>query len=280
MDGSSGDVLLPRSQLVGDVTALGVQPGDVVMVHCRMSALGMVVGGAETVVRGVLDAVGPGGTIMAYIGWQDQPPDDLDALSDEAKRIHFEEHPVYDPRVALARRDHGRVPEAMRTWPGARHSGHPEAGVAAIGPFADALASEHALDDAYGTGTPYARLVDAGGKVLMLGAPLGTATLVHHAEAIANVAHKRRVTYGMPVLDPTTGERRWRTFSDIDTGTGALAYDRLLGEEDYVEHIARAALASGAGRSGPVGQSTAWLFDARQLVAFAVAWIEQHFPAE
>jgi aminoglycoside N3'-acetyltransferase len=58
---------------------LGLEPGGVAMVHCRMSALGCVVGGAETVVRALLDALGPDGTLMAYTGWQDAPPDDLDA---------------------------------------------------------------------------------------------------------------------------------------------------------------------------------------------------------
>jgi aminoglycoside 3-N-acetyltransferase len=47
-----------------------------------MSALGRVVGGAETVVRALLDALGPEGTLIAYTGWQDEPPDDLDALDD------------------------------------------------------------------------------------------------------------------------------------------------------------------------------------------------------
>src|SRR3712207_8859611 len=98
-----------------------------------MSALGWVLGGAETVVRALLDALGPDGTLMAYTGWQDEPPDDLDALDEEARRIFLEEHPVYDPHIALSRRDHGRIPEALRTWPGSRHSGHPEAGVAAGG---------------------------------------------------------------------------------------------------------------------------------------------------
>ena len=85
--------------------------------HCRLSALGHVVGGAETVVRALLDAVGAGGTIVAYTGWQDAPPDDIDALSEEERRAYLEEQPVYDPRVALSCRDHGRVPELLRTWP-------------------------------------------------------------------------------------------------------------------------------------------------------------------
>jgi aminoglycoside 3-N-acetyltransferase len=271
-------MLVTRSRLARDLKNLGLGPGGVTMVHCRMSALGHVVGGAETVVCALLDALGPDGTLMAYTGWQDGPPDDLDALDEEARRIYLEEHPAYDPRVALASRDHGRIPEALRTWPGASHSGHPEAGVAALGPLAEALTASHPYDNAYGAGTPYARLVELGGQVAMLGAPLDTVTLVHHAEAIADVPGKRRVSYGMPVMVGNPGERLWRTFSDIDTGEGALPYERVLGEEDYIEHIARSALAAGAGRSGPLGEATAHLFDARGLVEHAVGWIERNFP--
>jgi aminoglycoside 3-N-acetyltransferase len=269
------NMLVSRSRLARDLASLGLVPGGVAMVHCRMSALGRVVGGAETVVRALFDALGPDGTLMAYTGWQDEPPDDLGDLDEETRRIYIEEHPAYDPRVALSRRDHGRIPEALRTWPGASHSGHPEAGVAAVGPLAEALTASHPYDDAYGAGTPYARLIELGGQVVMLGAPLDTVTLVHHAEAVAEVPGKRRVSYNMPVI--VGGERIWRTFSDIDTADGALPYVRILGKEDYVEHIARLALATDAGMSRPVGEATAHLFDARGLVEYAVGWIERNF---
>ncbi len=268
-------MLVTRSRLAQDLEKLGLRPGGVVMVHCRMSALGRVVGGAETIVRALLDVVGPEGTIMAYTGWQDAPPDDLGTLDEEARRAYVEEHPPYNPRVALSSRDHGRVPEALRTWPGTLHSGHPEAGVAALGPLADAITASHPYDDAYGAGTPYAKLVELGGKVAMLGAPLETVTLMHHAEAVAQVPGKRRVSYGMPVL--VNGERVWRTFSDIDTGEGALPYERVLDEEDYIEHIARSALAAGIGDGGPVGEATAYLLDGRGLLEHAVSWIEGTF---
>lgn len=93
----------------------------------------------------------------------------------------------------------------MRTWAEARHSGHPEAGVAAVGSLAEALTAEHSYDDAYGAGTPYARLVELGGQVAVLGGPLDTVTLVYHAEAVAKFLDKRRVSYGMPVI--LDGER-------------------------------------------------------------------------
>jgi aminoglycoside 3-N-acetyltransferase len=272
-------MLLTRSRLAHDLENLGLGPGELVMVHCRMSALGRVVGGAETIVRALLEVVGPGGTLVAYTGWQDAPPDDIGSLDEAARRTYLEEHPPYDPRVALSSRDHGRIPEALRTWPGSRHSGHPEAGVAAIGPLADAITASHPYDDAYGAGTPYARLVELGGRVAMLGAPLETATLVHHAEAIAKVPGKRRVSYGMPILVGNPGERVWRTFLDINTSEGALPYERLLGEdEDYIEYIARSALSAGIGKSGPLGEATAHVFGAPELLDYAVGWIERTFP--
>jgi hypothetical protein len=58
-----------------------------------------------------------------------------------------------------------------------------------------------------------------------------------------------------------------------------LPYERVLGEEDYLGYIARSALAAGAGRSGPVGGTTAYLFEARELVEHAVGWIERNFPS-
>jgi aminoglycoside 3-N-acetyltransferase len=266
-----------RSGLVDDFRRLGVGAGGVVIVHCRLSALGHVVGGAEVVVRALFDALGPGGTLVAYTGWQDAPPDDIDALDGEERRAYLEEQPVYDPRVALSRRDHGRVPDLLRTWPGALHSGHPEAGVAAVGALAGEITAYHPCDDAYGGGTPYARVVELGGQVAMLGAPLDTVTLVHHAEAIAEVPDKRRVVYRYPVLE--SGERVWRTFYDIDTSAGALPYKSLLGKEDYVGYLARSALAVGCGKSGTVGEATAYLFDAPELVDHAVGWIEHNFPS-
>ena len=270
-------MLVGRTRLARELVSLGLRPGAVALVHCRMSALGTVVGGAETVVRALLDAVGPEGTLVAYVGWEDAPPDDLDALDAADREIVLAEQPVYDPAVARARRDHGRVAEALRTWPGAVHSGHPEAGVAAVGREAEAVALPHPLDDGYGTGTPYARVVERDGQVVLLGAPLDTVTLVHHAEAIAHVDGKRRVAWQCPVL--VDGRREWRTLHDIDTSSGALPYERLSGGDDYVEYFVCAALERGAGRGGPLGAGTGHVLDARRLTECAVELIESAFAS-
>jgi aminoglycoside 3-N-acetyltransferase len=60
-----------------------------------------------------------------------------------------------------------------------------------------------------------------------------------------------------------------------------LPYKRALGEKekDYVEHVARSALADGIGRSGAVGEATAHPFDSRGLVDQAVGRIERTFAS-
>jgi aminoglycoside 3-N-acetyltransferase len=144
-----------------------------------------------------------------------------------------------------------------------------------LGPRAAWIVSPHGFDNATGPGTPLARLVEAGGQVLMLGAPLGTLTLLHHAEALADVPVKRRVTYRMPV--PRDGKPIWVEFNDLDTSQGAFPYRDIVGKEEEFEVIAKQAMAAACGVTGRIGDATSYLFEADRLVAFAVDWLESHF---
>ena len=144
----------------------------------------------------------------------------------------------------------------------------------AIGPKAAWLVAPHAADDPHGVGTPFSRFCEVGGYVLMLGAPLGTITLLHYAEALADSPGKRRVTYRMPILEG--GDAVWRQYEDIDTAEGAFDYGATL-DGDAFETIAVAALDEGVGVKGQVGHSTSYLFEGDRLVRFAVDWLESRF---
>lgn len=280
-----GDVpLVGRSRLAADLRALGVEPGGILMVHASLSALGWVIGGSGAVVLALLDALGPGGTLMAYAGWEDDSFG-MDDWPADRRAAYAADLPPFDPQTAEAVHANGRLPERIRTWPGAVRSRHPEAGMVAVGPHADWITADHPWDDAYGAGSPLAKLVAAGGQVLMLGAPLSTVTLLHHAEATAQAPGKRRVAYRMPMLED--GRTVWREFRDIDTATGAFPYEQVadevaatLGpgaEPDAFAAIAAQALAAGIGRQGRVGEADSALFPAAALHRFAEAWLEERF---
>ncbi|MBW8821656.1 MAG: AAC(3) family N-acetyltransferase, partial [Streptomyces sp.] len=56
--------LVTRDTLAGQLRELGVRSGEILLVHSSLSALGWVCGGPVAVVQGLLDALGPDGTLV------------------------------------------------------------------------------------------------------------------------------------------------------------------------------------------------------------------------
>ncbi|MFD9498057.1 aminoglycoside 3-N-acetyltransferase [Streptomyces sp. NPDC060035] len=267
-----------RGRLVGDLTALGLTDGDIVMFHTRMSAIGYVAGGPQSIIDALGEVVGDRGTLMVTCGWNDAPPygfTDWPQAWQDAVRA---EHPAYDPELSEADHGFGRLPEALRRRPGAVRSRHPDASFAALGAAATALMADHPWDDPHGPGSPLAKLVTLGGRVLLLGAPLDTLTLLHHAEALAVAPGKRFVDYEQPIR--FGGQRVWRRFRDIDSEHGAFDYSSVVSEgQDPFEAMIEDMLAAGIGRRGQVGAAGSYLFEADDVVRFGVRWIESRLGA-
>ena len=260
-------VFLTRADLCRDLTTLGVSRGDLVMVHAAMRQVGRLLHGPDVLIAALREAVGPRGTVAAYTDW-DGAYDEL--LDDEGRvpEAWCAHVPPFDAQGSRAIRDHGVLAEFLRTTPGALRSGSPGASVAALGAQAAWLTADHPLDYGYGPGSPLAKLVEARGKVLMVGAPLDTLTLLHHAEHLARLPHKRVRRYEVPLSTPDGVV--WRMVEEFDTARPVV--DGLA--EDYFADLAEAFLASGQGRRGVVGRAPSVLLDAAPLCAFAVAWLE------
>jgi aminoglycoside 3-N-acetyltransferase len=238
---------------------VGIVAGGVVMVHASVRSIGPVTGGANVIVQALLDAIGPAGTLMAYV--------DFEPFYEETDDV---EVPVFDKQIARAARDHGVLHEVLRTWPGALRSDHPDAGVVAIGHLAEWITGGHPFQYGYGEGSPFDRALHANVQVLVLGAPLDTITLLHCAEHRARIPDKRVVRYRR--LMPGHDGPEWVTFEEFDTSQPVS--DRLPG--NCFEQIATAYLASGRGAVGIFGSATATRLDGRDLVDFGVDWLERY----
>lgn len=265
---------ITQSQLRQDFVALGVEPGDTVMVHAALRSVGPVLGGPDVVITALLAAVGTTGTIMAYTDWehgvQQLTREDAAEPTDLAL---LDELPPFDPRTGRAQRDNGALPELLRTTPGAVRSGNPDASMAALGRQAAWLCANHPLQYGYGPGSPLAKLVEVEGKVLLLGSPLENVTLLHYAEHLARLPDKRRIRYQEPLL--VDGHRQWVTIEEFDTSDPVIA----AAPDDYFGTIVREYLALGRSGAGSVGQAPSYLLAAADLVGFAVAWMEGRWGA-
>jgi aminoglycoside 3-N-acetyltransferase len=263
-------LLVTRSRLVKDFTGLGVPPGGVVMLHASVKAVGWVVGGPDVVLHALREVIGPEGTLMMYVGWEDGTYE-MATWSEAKRSAYLEECPPFDPATSRANRRWSVLTEYLRTTPGARRSDNPEKSMAAIGARSEWITAGHPLDHGFGPGSPLEKLCRAGGQVLLLGTPFDSVTLLHHAESLADVPEKRVVRYRMPVL--VGGLRRWVDVEEFDTCEGI----RDWGGGDYFVAIVEAYLAAGRGRAGPVGAARSYLFDAQELVEFGVDWMEREF---
>jgi aminoglycoside 3-N-acetyltransferase len=259
------DQALPHTTatLTSDLLALGVVPGDVLLVHSSMRRLGFVAGGVQAVVDALLTAVGPEGTIVVPThtsgntdpaGWQNPP------VPERWWPVLRSETPGFDPARTPSRWV-GVLPEVVRTWPDAVRSGHPHVSCAALGAQARDVVAGHDLAESHGERSPIGAVYRFGGKVLLLGCGHGSNTSLHLAE-------RRQASPPMAetgaAISAGDGTSRWVTWTDLVTG------------EDDFDQLGAAFEETGAVTVGQVGSAAARLMDQRTLVDFGVDWIARN----
>jgi len=257
-----------RRHLRDHLTQLGLEPGDAVMVHAGLRAIGPMLNGPDTLIEALQDILGPQGTLLCYVNWDQQYEDALDEdgrVPDALKP----DIPPFNPATSRASRDHGAFAEFVRTTPGALRSGNPGASVVALGHNAAWFTADHPQDYGYGPGSPFAKLVEVGGKVLMVGAPLDTMSLLHHAEHLAQIPGKRIRRMEVPLQSGDSVN--WRMIEEFDTCDPVV--EGLAA--DYFGTVVEAFLATGQGRRGLIGKAPSVLVPAPAMVAFAVRWLEE-----
>jgi aminoglycoside 3-N-acetyltransferase len=264
--------IITKSQLTRDLRELGLSSGQTVMLHASVKNVGWVVGGPDVVLDAILEVLTASGTLMMLASWEDNPYD-LARWPKERQDAYLRDCPAYDPERSRAdRKEMGVLTEYLRTRAGSHRSRHPFSYVA-LGHQAQWITDGHPWQYNNGPGSPLAKLCSLSGVVLLLGSPIGSVTVLHHAEHLANVPNKQVDRYRMPVLQD--GQRVWMDFEEYDTTEGIVDWP-----DNYFETIVKDYLKVGNGRVGRVGAAESYLFEAKPLVAFGIEWMEEHFDRE
>lgn len=259
--------------LARDLRRLGLTAGDTVLVHSSLRAVGPVPGGAATVVRALLDVLGPAGTLAVYT----QSPDNSDPSRWPWTRGYSAPEgtwdalraaiPPYDPERTPSRHV-GVLPEVVRTWPGALRSAHPQTSFAAVGANAGKVVGDHAPDCVLGERSPLARLEELDAKVLLMGVGYGVCTAFHLAEYRLPSCPSRE--YGCAVSDVPGGRgRRWYRYTDLALDASDFA---ALGQA-FEARPAEWAESRSPVTIATVGRAESRLLDLASAVRFAVGWM-------
>jgi len=193
-----------------DLRALGVREGGVLLVHSSLRALGWIEDGPETVIQALLAALGPEGTLL-------MPALTYDYVTRRS--------PTFDVRHTSS--NVGAIPEYFRTRLGTHRSIHPTHSVCAVGPRTGEMLDDHPLDDTpCGPHSPFHKLRDVGGQLLMLGCGLHPNTSFHAIEELVEPPYLFGDPLTYMVID-ADGRRRQKTYRTHAFIGYEQRYDRL-----------------------------------------------------
>jgi aminoglycoside N3'-acetyltransferase len=227
-------------EVAGQLRALGVKEGGVLLVHTSFRAVRPVQGGPAGLIEALRAALGPEGTLVIP-SWTG---DDMNP---------------FDPATTAAAEDLGIVPDTFWRMPGVVRGGHAFA-FAAAGPLAERVTAgplplpPHIPDSAVG------RVHDLDGQVLLLGVHHDADTTIHLAELMADVPY--RAPHHITVLQ---GGRPVR----LEYGENDHCCDRFKLADEWLRE-------RGLQAEGPVGHAHARLFRSRDVVAVTVERLRHH----
>ena len=181
MEREAGDkkVHVTHQDITNALHEVGVAEGDTAMFHSSLSSMGHVVGGADAVIAGFLDAVGTTGTVAVptLCNW-----------TPEQQQLVFERwDPATTPSFV------GAITEAFRKRPDAIRSDHATHSVAAIGVRAEELTANHGASGlregpfgpkAFSAESPWERFRQWNVAYCFVGVTFRFNTMVHYVESV------------------------------------------------------------------------------------------------
>lgn len=185
-----------KAMIVEALKKLGIQEGDVLLVHSGLSYLGHIEGGADTVLDALTEAVGSEGTILLpaftrpYIGFEGYV---------NRSRVYRPFAPEFFDRINT-----GAVPRALLYRPGSKRSAHATHSWCGVGKMADYCLSAHGLlDGPVSENSPLAKAWELGGKVLFFGNDIHSNTFLHYLEDKTNAPYLANATVKIKDADGT-----------------------------------------------------------------------------
>ncbi len=148
----------------------GVSPGDAVLVHSGMSGFEGFRGNLSDIIGVFQEAVGRGGTLL------------MPTLSMAGSALDYaRSNRIFDANTTPSQV--GLLTEVFRRSPDVKRSIHPTHSVAVWGADQDWwIANHHLSDTPCGRGTPWERLWERDGKIVLAGVPIAAMTYFHCAE--------------------------------------------------------------------------------------------------
>ena len=233
--------MLTFDQLLEGFRGLGVQEGDVLLVHSSYKSFGEVDGGPQAVIRALEAALGPDGTLI-------MPTFNFD----------FNKGVPWDVRTTPSKM--GVLTELVRTDPRAKRVFHPFYSFAILGKHAEMLGSLR-YKSSYERNSIFGRLRDLDGKIMVIGLSYtNSMTFFHHIEQMEGVDYRFLKQFTGQVTD-----ENGNTYTDTFE---MLVRDLDQGVVTEVDPMGRLMEEAGIIKVRKIGEADVKLMKANEVYAF------------
>jgi aminoglycoside 3-N-acetyltransferase len=247
-----------------DFRALGLEQGNVIIMHSSLSKMGWTVGGPVSVIRALMEVLTKKGTLImpTFTGGNSEPSKwKSPPVPKSWWEIIRQNQPAFDPIVSPTRAM-GIIVDTFIKFPKVIRSNHPLSSFAAWGKYAKKIIRKHKLEYDLGEKSPLSRIYDLDGQILLLGVSHINNTSLHLAEYRSNYYGKKYQPQGSSIL--VNGRRKWVVWEELD-----------LNPDDF-EDIGRDFEISKRYKPKKVGLADVYLFSQREMVDYAIKWMKKH----
>ena len=164
-----------RAEIIKALKKVGIEKGDLLIVHSALSQFGIIKGGAKTVIDAILECIGERGTVLfptftrPYIYFEGFP----------MRELGYRPYDISDAKAICT----GNIPKASLKRKGVLRSVHPSHSFSGIGPLAKKCLSDHKENDPPACkNSPLGKLLELNGKIVHLGSSIASTTFLHFIE--------------------------------------------------------------------------------------------------
>ncbi len=235
--------MLTFEELVKEFQILGVEAGDVLLVHSSYKSFGGVDGGPQTIIDALLEVLGNEGTLI-------MPAFNFDFCKGEPWDVN--ETPSHM----------GIITELVRKDPRSRRVFHPIYSFSIIGKYAEFL-TKNRYKSSYERNSVFGKLRELDGKIMVIGLSYNDSmTFFHHVEELEGVDYRYLKTFTGMVTDEN-GNTREDSFQ-------MLVRDIEKGVETMVDPMGNLAEQNGVIQGRKIGEADVKLMKANEVYEFTV----------
>lgn len=245
--------VITAQKLIHDLQKIGLKQNDAVLVHCSMSKIGYIENGAADIVNAIEKVIGAEGTLM------------MPSFPAKGRnKDYLETNGGFDVRSTPSQM--GVVTEYFRKLPNVKRSFHPTDPVCARGKLATWITESHfGQITPYNASSPFRKLCECNGKILMLGTTLnGACTNLHTLEDVVDFKYPvyDDKIFEVEMIDENGNHQRMKTKVHNPVYSAKRNNDELKPLLEKEEVLV----------NGKIGEADSMLIDAQKLLEVMIKY--------